>query len=412
MGRARNAALVAVGLLVAFFGLKLASRDDPAPNDADLIPADAPASGADDAYPVFLRLNAALSLTLQEREALGKQFGGNASDEPAVAGFIARSTRALTLFGELSRRAVFQDPKYRDPSTVGPYTPSPQFYSVVAAAQMISLQAESLLKKGRAPEALAQALLIVDVGRMFVRGHPQVMQWNGGMILIEIGATRALDIATSGRLDRARLLDAAARLSAASNAVAGLQDALRYEYVVQAYSLDHLDEIAAKGDGFRPVAIHSNPNNRLNRIYAAAAKVGCYIYLPHRTKALFADRYHLLLAEAAKPCLQALPPFELLPWKLRPNMLGLIRYDMEAPSYGRLSSRRCKATLRMTEAAVAAALQAYRLDHRRFPASVSELTPGYLAAAPVDPFSGAELIYSPGSGEVHSAAKDPDGKPL
>ena len=412
MGQARNAALAVAGLLVSFFGLKLASRDDAAANDADLIPAAAPASAADDAYPIFLRLNAAFSLTIPELEVLGKQAEGNSSDDPAVAGFIARSTEALTLFGELSRCAVFLDPNYRDPTTVGPYTPILKSYAVVAAAQMISLQAESLLKKGHAPEALAQALLVVDVGRMFVRGHPQIMPWVGGMILMEIGATRALEIATSGRLDRARLRDASVRLSAASNAVAGLQDALRYQYVVQAYTLDHLDEIAAKGDGSRPVAIHSNPNNRLNRLYAAAAKVGCYVYLPHRTKALFADRYHLLLAEAVKPCLQAPPPFELLPWKLRPNMLGLLRYDIEAPSYPSLSTRRCKATLRMTEAAVAAALQAYHLDHGRFPASLSELTPAYLAASPVDPFSGADLTYSPGAGEVHSAAKDPNGKPL
>ena len=405
MGRAGNNALVMVGLLVAFLAMKLASRDDPAPQDADLIPAAVPAAGPGDAYPVFLKLNAALPLSLQEGELLTKQLDGKGSDRAAVEALIVRSTEALALFSDLSRCPTFQDPNYRDLATVGPYTHIPVFRAVVAAARMDSIQAESLLKKGRAEEALAKALLIVDAGRVFTRSHPQMIAEMVGMLVMNIGAKRALQVATSGKLGRAQLLNASARLSSPTGAASGLQDALRYEYVVQVYALDHLPELAVKGQG--------NPNIPRNLMIAAAARGGWYIYMPHRTKALVSVRFRPFVEEAVKPCLQArVPPFEVLPVGLRPNMVGRILYNIAVPSYEKLFTRRCETDFHMTQAAAAAALQAYRLDHGRFPASLSELTPGYLATGAVDPFNGAALLYSADSGEVHSAGKDTDGKPL
>ncbi|HEX4047963.1 MAG TPA: hypothetical protein VH309_09025 [Elusimicrobiota bacterium] len=405
MGRARRIAAGAAGMLVFILVVKLASRDDPPPQDADLIPAAIPASAADDAYPVYRRLDAALALTQEERGVLSKDFDGAVPDEPAVAGFIARSTEALALFARLDGRSAFLDPNYRDLSTVGPATPVPIMASVVAAAEMTSLQAESLLKAGRARDALAKSLLIVDAGRALTRARAQLLPNLVGTLLVQIGAKRALAAARSGRLDRATLLEAAARLSEPTDAAASLQNGLRYEYVRQAYTLDHLDEFS----------IHRGEagNTPRNLMIASMARGGWYAYLPHRTKALFAGRFHLLVAEAARPCLQArIPPFSPLPIGLRPNIVGRILFNIATPSYEKLYTRRCETDFRLTAAAAGAALQAYRLDHGRFPASLSELTPGYLAAAPVDAFTDAAPVYSSQTGEIHSAGADSEGKPL
>ena len=406
MGRAEWNALVAVGAILFVLGLKLASRDDPPPQEADLLPAAAvPAAGTDDAYPLFLKLNAAFPLTADERAVLTKHFDGKASSETAVAGYLARSTETLALFAELGRRSTFQDPNYRDLSAVGPATPVPQFFSVVAAAKLSSLQAEALLKKGRAAEALAQALTIVDAGRAFTRGHQQLIEYLVGLLVTDIGAKRALEIAASGKVDRARLVAAAAHMSAPSNAAPGLQEALRYQYLIQKHVLDHLPELAA-----------GNTRSKYaprNLMIAASAKGGWYIYMPNRTRALFADRFRRMITEAGKPCLlAAVPEQEPLPIGLRPNMVGRILYDIAIPSYQKIFARRCESDFRETAAAAAAAVRAYRLDHGRFPASLSELTPGYLATAPVDPFSGGAPLYSAETGELHSAGKDSEGKPL
>jgi hypothetical protein len=406
MGRAGWIALSAVGTIVFVLGLKLASRDDPAPQDADLLPAaaslSAPGAAADDAYPAFLKLRAALALSPEERDVLNRHFDGKISSETAVAGFIARNAESLALFAELSRYANFQDPAYRDLSAVGPATPVPQMVSVVSAAKMSSLQAKALFERGRAREALEQALSIVAVGRMFARSRSTMICELVGLLVLDIGSKRALQIMAGGKLDRAQLLAAAAALSPPTGAAAGLQEALRYEYVSEVHILDHLAEDAAKGQP---------PAKRL--MMESVAKGGSYLYLPHRTKALFAARLRLFIAAAGRPCLQAnVPPFEILPWKLRPNMVGLILYNIAVPSYEKINIRRCESDFRLTSAAAAAALQAYRLDHGRYPASLSELTPEYLGSAPVDSFNGGAPLYSAETGEIHSAGKDSEGKPL
>lgn len=139
---------------------------------------------------------------------------------------------------------------------------------------------------------------------------------------------------------------------------------------------------------------------------------GFYFYLPHHTQALFAGRFRQLIAAADKPCLrEPVPPIEISPYWGRPNMVGRILYDISIPQYEKLLTRRCEGDFRLTAAATAAALEAYRVDHGRFPATLAALAPGYLPAAPVDPFTGAAPLYT-GSGEIRSAGTDDEGKAL
>jgi hypothetical protein len=395
MGRAGYAASVAFGTLVVLLTPGLAFRDDPPPQDADLIPAVVPVSDADDAYPLILKLNAAFppsqGVSARERSILVNNFREKASDEPVVKGLIARNTKALALFGEISHRSAFRDPNYRDLGSIGMDTPIPQFLAVVSVARLSSLQAESLLKKGRGAEALAEALRIVDVGRSFTRFHQQLIEQIVGMLVMDIGTERALEIVTSGKLDRASLRGAAARLSAGSDTARGLQEALRYEYVREVHAFDHRSEIA---DLYR--GLFSVPERGLtpkNLLVAAAAKGAWYIFLPHRTKALVAARFRRIIADAGGPCPRTQPARELLPLGPGPNIVGRILYNA-IPAGEKIAVRRCETDFRASAAATAAALQAYRLDHGRFPASSAELTPGYLSAAPVDPFAGSRYARS------------------
>lgn len=387
----------AVGAIVLVLAVRLASRDDPPSADADILPA-AYAPGADDGYPVFVKLTAASTLSTKDVGILLKQLETETPDEALVSGYAARSTETLALFGELSRRPAFSDPHFSDPATSGPETPIPQFFAVVGAARLISLQAGSLLKKGRAPEAMARALTIIEAGRALMRGHPQLIEYLVGVLVLEIGAKRALAIVKSGTLDRARLVDAAARLAEPSGAAAGLQAGLRFAYAEQVYMLGHFGDLATKG-----------PESRYtprNLAIAAVAKGGWYVYMPHRTRALFAARFRPLVAAAGEPCMKAkAPPFEILPVGWRPNLGGRVLYDIAIPAYEKLSTRRCETDFRLTAASVAAALRVYRQDHGRLPARLDELTPRYLAAPPIDPFSGEAPLYSPKTGEVRSAMR-------
>lgn len=404
MDRGAISFLAGVGGLLLFGWMLLASRDAPAPRDADLIPADAPVADGDNAYALFLKIKAALPLSQQEKTAIAKRLDGKASPEEAsvAEAVIARSTEAAALFAEFSRRPAFQDPAARDLASLAVDAPVPEMGAVVAAARLNSLRADSLEKAGRSREALALALETVDAGRMLIRSRSTLIPNLVGRMLVEIGAKRVLQLVAGGKLDRAGLRDAAVRLSAPMNGAAGIQEALRFLYVEQSHLLDQLPQRVAS----------SRTSGKQDWRVGAMLHGGSFMYQPNRTKELYAARFRILITEAGKPCLQArVPPFEIVPY-WRPNMVGRVLYDIAIPQYEKLSAQRCEQEFRLTAAATSAAAAAYRLEHGRFPGSLAELTPGYLPTAPVDPFTGAAPLYSAADGEIHSAGKDEEGKPL
>lgn len=395
------AAMVIGSAAVVVLGLSSIQRltpDAPSAEDADVRPAASPA-GPDDAYPDFLKIAAKLQLTPEERDLLGKQDESKTPDPALVAPLIARNTEALAFFAAFSRRARFSNPNYAEPDKVGVETPVPLLFPIVAAARLNSLHAASLLHQGRAPEALEEALGVMDAGQVMLRSGQPIIAALVGMLVEDIGARRARAVIESGALDKSRLLDAARRLSAHRGGAAALQAGLRFEYLVTSNMLDHMPKYASMGTN--------------GHWYHSLLARSRYLYQPLRTRALYAGRFRGLIAEAAKPCLQARPPpHEPVPVDAKPNTVGRILFNDPFPQYDKLYVKRCEDDFRVASVVAAAALAAYRLDRKRWPAALEDLVPDYLASVPVDPFSGAPLLYSPESGEVHSAGKDVDGKPL
>lgn len=387
-------AVAVVGLLL----LQQLSRDVPPPNDADLRPKASATPDADNAYNDFVKIAAKLQLSPAERELLVMQEKSKTPDLAAVEPLIVRNAEVLGLFSEFSRRAQFSDPNYLDPAKVSMETPVPQFFPVVGAARLSSLRGAALLRQGRAPKALEEALGVMDAGQTLLRSDQPLINALVGMLIGNIGARRAREVISSGTLDKAWLLYAARRVLAYRGGAAALQSGFRFEYVRMTSMLANLPEMASKQQN--------------SRLFSIAAHSG-YLYQPEKTRALFAARFRLLVEDAVKPCLQARQPgAQLQAVDARPNVVGRIFLNTASPQYEKLYTRRCETDFQIAAVAVEAALAAYRLDHRRYPAGLVELVPRYLAFLPADPFTGAALLYSPETGEVHTAGKGVDGEAL
>ncbi len=397
------ASLLAIAGVVVVLGLMFIHRmtpDAPLAGDADL-KLEAAAAGPDDAYPDFELMTAKLQLTLAERELLGKQDESKTPDLAAVEPLIARNAEVLSLFGAFSRRMRFTLPNYSDPDKIREDTPVPPFSPVVSAAQLSSLRAGILLREGRAPEALEEALTIIEAGQVMLRSDQPIISAMVGLLLSNIGARRGREIVESGKLDLARLLDAAKRLSSHRGGAAAIQAGMRFEYRAITNTLDHLPENAAKMPGGR----WYHPLMLRNR----------YFYQPQRTRALYTGRYRGFVEEAGKPCLLVRPPSPPQPHELAmvgANTFGRRRFYSAVPQLEKLYAHRCEMEFRVSALAASAALAAYRRDRKSWPASLGDLVPGYLPSVPTDPFTGEPLLYSPGTGEVHSAGKDSEGKAL
>ncbi|MBY0461004.1 MAG: hypothetical protein K2V38_27095, partial [Gemmataceae bacterium] len=65
------------------------------------------------------------------------------------------------------------------------------------------------------------------------------------------------------------------------------------------------------------------------------------------------------------------------------------------------------ALLRVTATAVAC--ERFRLKHRRFPTTLTDLTPDFLTAVPTDPHTGKSLLYKPAAFNPVVYATGPDG---
>ncbi|MDO8803387.1 MAG: hypothetical protein Q7R35_03055 [Elusimicrobiota bacterium] len=391
------AGIAALVILVLFL-LQQVFHDVPPPNDADLRPKASAAPGADSAYNDFVKITAKLQLSPAERELMVTQEKSKTPDLAAIGPLVARNADALGLFSDFSRRTQFSDPNYLDPARINFETPVPQFSPVVSAARLSSLRGAALLRQGRAPKALEEALGIMDAGQTLLRSDQPLISALVGMLIGNIGASRAREVINSGRLDKAWLLYAARRALAYRGGAAALQSGFRFEYISMTSMLAHLPEAAS-----------NQPNSRLVSVGARSR----YLYQPEQTRGLFAARFRLLVEDAAKPCLQARQPgVQLQSIDLRPNMVGRILFNVASPQYEKLYTRRCESDFQIAAAAVEAALAAYRLEHKRYPAGLDELVPRYLAFVPADPFTGAALLYSPGTGEVHTAGKGVDGEAL
>lgn len=380
-------ALLAGGLLALHF----IAGDAPPPQDADLRPAPyAPKPG--DAQPVFVAMGESLKLSASERDYIKKQLDAGATDWTTIDRLTAQNAAALALFERFSKLDHFDDPAHRDISKVDYRTPLPKFFPLMSSANLVALRAQRRLAAGRAREALADGLMIADAGQVLLRSRQPLLAALAGYALCDTGARVVHRAVAGGRLGAAELKAAAARLSAHQDGIAAGQEGLRFEYVSGANML--LDLASHEESVYRRLAAKHN-----------------FFYQPNATQALFAERFRPIIAEAAKPCLKSTaPPFKAAPM-LGANFVGKAIYNVATPAYERLAKRRCESDFLRAAASVEAASAAFRLERGRAPRDLSELVPGYLARAPVDPFTGEPPPFTPAMGLIETAGLGAYGKP-
>lgn len=395
------AALAVVAFLLYLAVVVLVPFGRP-PDDADLLPARYAAQPADPGWADFLAMRAALRAKGDDWKFIGDQTKSGLADAARVEALIREHEPLLAGFASLSRRETFRNPDYAAPAEITYEIPVPQFIPVVFAGQLLALRSEMRLSRGQAVEALDDALTVDRTGRLLAGASQPLISHLVGTLLVELAAKRVRAAALSPGVPPQARAAAARRLGAPSGAAKGLQEGLRYEYASLAWFSDNMVEIAAKATMGERVPVPP-----------AVLRLGGGLYSPASTRTLFARRAREMIDGAGAPCAKAVvTPFRPLSVFPRPNVIGVMLYNMGSPDYARLYQRRCAADWRALEAGLSIALEAYKADNGKWPDSLDALVPKYLDAAPVDPFTGGPVAYVPAAGALSTAGTDADGKPL
>jgi hypothetical protein len=404
-----NAALrrAGLGLLVAIaaFGSLLMSGDGRLPRDEDLMATAGPVAEHENGHVTLLAAAELLEWPPDDATTLllSEMSRGNAWNEALAARALAANAPALEVFARIARNPAFQSP-----ATIS--APAGGLGEGVRLAQLVAIRAFASIRAREPEAAVADALLLLHLGGR-LRANP-----HGGLLSAEAGFASAepaflvLDRALPAlSLTATRSLELSGKLARAATNLDDWRRTLASDYRFErARILTAPAERAEQSPDLALLAQASGAVRSFARILPAR-----YVFQPNNTLALLAAEVRREQQAASEACAppgagrargaRSQEPARLsLAALLRPNASG--RHFVETGTdRARLGLARCTHDARIALASAAIGAIAFEQERGALPPSLEALAPAYLAAAPVDPFSGAGLRYDRAQRLIYSA---------
>jgi hypothetical protein len=292
------------------------------------------------------------------------------SDLAALRKDMIRARPGLAALSAAVRLPYLSPP--RDPNSVG------SFAKYREATRQLSAAARLELADGRPGAAMERALDAIELGAKLGRGGP-LFDSLVGSACISIGQSAAERCVSQLSVDESRA--AGKRLD---NIMAQLPEAAEVMEQERRHSLTWARSVLA---GRSPIAISpANLGDPTTWIDRAKERTLLVVY-PKSWGYSQVDRYgRAMVTELRKPYPKRTPPPPSPP--VEDPVLG--GWSMELTMI-QFSFARTQASLRLLRSELA--LREHRLRHGAYPATLQQLIPGELAAAPVDPFSDQPLRY-------------------
>lgn len=271
----------------------------------------------------------------------------------------------------------------------GYQTPIPHYRAGQLLCELLCVQGRLLESQGKCPEALDNDLAVLTMGRDFgARGATLI----GALITnrsIVMGAKQISRLTATGSLDRQTLELLLNRLQHIRDTLMSIGEALTnelQEFIVEMVKvrMNHKEADKTRGVEKNPSGKQALENEDPDQIPDNAIKDKKRLW-NYMIGSLDSPYWNWDLQAYQQGYDAILDKVHPLAQHLNPNMIEVrIRYEV--------------ARARLDEARLAAALELFKLDHRRYPVTLDELGSGQLKALPGDPFSGKPFKYLTGSG--------------
>ena len=278
-------------------------------------------------------------------------------------------------------------------------------------AQLSSLRALALFKRGNEEEAFDVAMGLVRFGHM--------AQHSGGDLADHLVGTaiKGMGLVTLGKmvggttLTPKILAEYVGQLATYSNSSEGLANACRAEYAQISNTIEQL--VVGK------LGLYDSRRAAFKRVSPSY-----FVFQPNRTKRVFAEALSALMRNSVKYYSEGevyeidivFHPERISRVKriLLGNAKGNAFITGNFPAMDRLLRTKCNMDVSASATGLLLALKCYKLDTGRLPLSLTDLVPDYIDEVPRDDFDGEPMRYSRKEKIVYSVGsnlRDDGGSP-
>ncbi len=332
-------------------------------------------------------------------EKVDAMMAGKQWDAALAAEILDRNAASIELF-----RKAMACPHFQRPMPVGIGTASFPVWDELNMARMLTLRAHALAREGKDEAALEQAVDIVQLGHALERSKGNLLPFLVGFTVKGFGLDAMPSLLKTTTLPPDRLKALADRLGASIDNSEGLAEALRVEYQ---WSMNMVDQTMKQAESKAAKQTGMMPGNPWGGFWG-----GVY-YRPQETRRMFIEQVRPGVEAASKPLAQMhvsnhIPENQRGPVGqiLRGNILGRMMYSIMAVDVVGAMKMKCQSNTGSAVTYAMLAIKAFQAKNGRLPQTLDELVPEFLPAVPLDDFDGKPIRYSPAKKVLYSVGED------
>ncbi|NCA81719.1 MAG: hypothetical protein EOM72_03105 [Opitutae bacterium] len=386
---------LAVGLVMAIGGLAafvwVGSRDAPPPDEAEFRAERPEVAPEDNAYTYFLEATNLLVETTNLLLVSDFRMGqAPASDE--LREWVGKNAECLALVKRGTECALCLTPPVETIDTLTPYV-----NSWLHVGRVLDARARLARLDGRFAEAADDLAVGMRFGHLVQKDASSLITYLVGLALFSSSAEQALELARDPAIPPETLARLAAELETIGPFADGLAQGIKSE---QRIACNIVNDLHAKQKQ-RALSAHLGFNAK----WVAWLQYTAYSFQPNRTKRDISAVHRRVIANASRiyadmvmgsPDEGEMGRFSLL----QPNVFGKYLFMILVPGFDKMLESKCRTEGLLAGAKLVVACNRFERDRGRFPETLQELVPEFLAEIPRDPYDGPPFRYSAEQGLV------------
>ncbi len=384
------AVVIILGVGILWAVVQLAGRDVPPPDDAEFAAERPEVAPEDNAFTYFLQATNLLVQTTNS--ALQADYlAGKPVDEGELRDLVAQNADGLALVRRGTECAICLMPTVDSCDSESPY-----LGPWLKIGKVLAVQSRQARLAGRTEESVAAALTAARLGNLVQKDAESMLHYLAGAAIVNQALEQALEWAGDPQTPAAALDGLATELDGLGPFDGGLARAFKAECRLAVRTTGQLAD--GQIDLLDLLAFGNAERNFRTRCINGILRSG-YFFQPRATGQRLQEVFRRMVRNVSLPYAQIDPDDGREFGRSRldflgPNSVGRLLRILLIPPLGITMDKKCRTEAMLAGAKLAVACRRFARARGRFPETLPELVPEYLAEVPRDPFDGQPFRYS------------------